>query len=313
MKRFFLGIIGIIMISVFVSCGKFSSSTKEGSASGKTPETTVSTPAAETHDGETESGSAPADLQQLLWTEEELGEVGSIIYPGFELGSEEDNGARFRKWTSASGIEVLEKVEGDDDFPVSRGNIIVCSADAKKEYSLRMGIGNLNNKNSFSKEDKKIFLRDMTGDGQEELVIFLPCNDMEINEKYLYVFDVKTLEQIAMPADLRDRLKEGLDVEIKGTDGSMLTVEIVIGEKAYQGSCEINPEWSAGDMEWELRMDYGGYYAEDAKIYYRAGIYVYHKDYPHATTNGTIIIDIPMEYNSEAGAFEAAEGEYIVK
>lgn len=262
-----------------------------------------------------------SELMELIWWEDELADVGKVIYPGFELDCEIKDGEYYRVFRSKEkeGIEIWEKVyEPERGFPISRGQIILRNSEISKECSIDLCIGNRYDKNTFSRDEKKLFFMDLTNDGQEELVINIPFKDMEVHENYLYIFDSESFEQIAFPDEekLLDRIESELEtVEMKTSkEEGRLDVDITIGSKTYEAYKSLFEGWKAEDMKYVLGGTYsfGGFYAGDSGAYYRAGIYIYHKDYEYSVNNGHIAIDIPLVYNSELNAFEAVEGEYVV-
>lgn len=270
---------------------------------------------------ETDYEITKSELMELIWWEDELADVGKVIYPGFELDCEIKDGEYYRIFRSKEkeGIEIWEKVyEPERGFPISRGQIILRNSEISKECSIDLCIGNRYDKNTFSREEKKLFFMDLTNDGQEELVINIPYKDMGIHENYLYVFDSESFEQIALPdrERLRNRIESELEaVEMKTSkDEGMLDVDITIGGKTYEAHTDLFEQWKAEDMRYGVVGDYGygGFGAGDSGAYYRAGIYIYHKDYDYSVNNRNIAIDIPLAYNPELNAFEAVEGEYIV-
>lgn len=261
-----------------------------------------------------------SELMELIWWEDELDDVGKVIYPGFELDCEIKAGEHYRVFRSKEkkGIEIWERVyEAESGFPISRGQIILRNSEISKECSVGFCIGNRFDKNTFSRDDKKLFLKDLTNDGKEELVINIPFKDMGTNENYLYVFDSESFEQIALPdrEKLRDRFKSELEsVEMKDSkEKGSLDVNITIGDKTYEAHTDLIEEWKAEDMRYEVAgYAYGGFGARDSGAYYRTGIYIYHKDYEWSVNNRCIAIDIPLTYNAELNAFEAVDGEYSV-
>lgn len=266
------------------------------------------------------------ELMELAWWHEKRDEEKGIgiveeIYPGFEIDCEIKNGEYYRVFRSKEkGIDVLEKLyRVEERVPTSGGDVIIRSdSGISKEYSVKNGIGNTNNKEGFTREEKKLFFQDLTNDGQDELIISIPYNDMTTHENYLYVFDSETFEQIALPdrEKLQNRIESELEaVEMKTSkEEGILDVNITIGGKTYEAHTDLFEQWKAEDMRYGVVGDYGygGFGAGDSGAYYRAGIYIYHKDYDYSVNNRNIAIDIPLAYNPELNAFEAVEGEYIV-
>ncbi|MCM1307412.1 MAG: hypothetical protein NC223_02300 [Butyrivibrio sp.] len=264
-----------------------------------------------------------SELMELAWWHEKSDEENGIdtenIYPGFELDCEIKDGGYYRVFRSKDkGIEVLEKLHRvEEGLPTSGGEIIIRNdSEISKEYSVVNGIGNTNNKEGFTRDEKKLFFLDLTNNGQEELVISIPNVDMETNENYVYVFDSESLEQIALPdeKELRGKVESGLEsVKMQDAEDGRLAVSVTIEGRSYEAYTDLFEEWSAEDMEYKAAVSgYGGFYVGASGAYYRAGIYIYHKDYERSVNNRYISVDIPLAYSSELNAFEAADGEYTV-
>lgn len=334
MKKIKLGlsvVIAMIVIFSLTACGTKATGkeqldgTLNGGVSATVPSVTVEKSSMIELPTETAFEITKDELMELAWwhergdEEEDIIDIDSI-YPGFEFDCEIKENEYYRVFRSKEkGIEVLEKLyRVEEGFPTSGGEIIIRNnSGISKEYSVINGIGNTNNKEGFTRE-KKLFFQDLTNDGKEELVVSIPYHDMETHENYLYVFDSESFEQIALPdrEKLRNRIESELEaVEMKTSkDEGMLDVDITIGGKTYEAHTDLFEEWKAEDMRYEVvgTYGYGGFVAGDSGAYYRAGIYIYHKDYDYSVHNGHIAIDIPLAYNPELNAFEAVEGEYIV-
>ena len=264
------------------------------------------------------------ELMELAWWDENSDKENGIgtenIYPGFELDCEIKNGEYYRVFRSVEKrIEVLEKLyRVEEKIPTSGGDIIIRNASGtSKEYSVKDGIGNTNNKEGYTRDAKKLFFQDLTDDGREELVISIPCRDMTTKENYAYVFDSESLEQIDFPDEeelINKVIGEVSAVQIKdGEEDGCMDVDITIGDKTYEAHTDLIEEWKAEDMRYEVAgYAYGGFGARDSGAYYRTGIYIYHKDYEWSVNNRCIAIDIPLKYNAELNAFEAVDGEYSV-
>lgn len=328
MKRTGMVIIAIFIISAVCMMTACQDESTDNNTTGSIEESfttvtpiTTEAPTVPELPSETNHEITKSELMELIWWEDELADVGKVIYPGFELDCEIKDGEYYRVFRSKEkeGIEIWEKVyEPERGFPISRGQIILRNSEISKECSIDLCIGNRYDKNTFSREEKKLFFMDLTNDGQEELVINIPFKDMGIHENYLYVFDSESFEQIALPdrEKLRNRIESELEaVEMKTSkDEGMLDVDITIVGKTYEAHTDLFEQWKAEDMMYGVVGDYGygGFGAGDSGAYYRAGIYIYHKDYDYSVNNRNIAIDIPLTYNPELNAFEAVEGEYVV-
>lgn len=289
--------------------------TESGTVAATLPPAATAPPVTAEIPSETAFEITKSDLMKLIWWEDELADVGKVIYPGFELDCEIEDGKYYRVFRSGDKkIEILENVTGvEEKYPVSRGELIIRNSETSKRYSVWWGIGNINNHDTSTRREKKVFFQDLTNDGREELIINLPVFDMVSSENDLFVFDALNLETIEFPEwkVLCDKLEGALKAEIKEVkDDGLLTVDITIDGKTYEAYTHVFEGWHAEDMRY--RVGVRGYYVGENGVYYRAFLNVYHKDYYWTMNDGVIPIDIPLAYNPELNAFEAVEGEYIV-
>lgn len=323
LKKGFLIITGTSILFLMSACGtepieeslhKNTQNESEASVTTTSPVDTESSVIPEIP-SETDFEITKDELMELIWRNDELEDVGKIIYPSFELTCEINDGKYYRVFRSNDkGIDICENVSGvEEKFPVSRGEIIIRNSDISKNYSIFWEIGNMNNPDSFTREEKKVFFQDITNDGREELIINLPVFDMTSSKNYLYVFDSLDLEIIQFPDgnEIRDNIGSKVKVNIKDVnDDGLLTADITIDGKTYEAHTEVYEDWRAEDMLYDVGGR--GYYIGEKGVYYRTYIEVYHKDYIWSIHNGFIPIDIPLTYNPELNAFEAVEGEYVV-
>lgn len=272
---------------------------------------------------ESQAGTGESDVTILdsskYWSEEELADNGEFLYQGFSLDAVNIDGTDYRRLTSEEyGITILEEICKTEDGIVvtGSGDIIISNGETQTEARLGCDIGRLHNKYSSDDYETSVLCADVTGDGKEELVIYIPYRDMMLRSDLLSVYDMETLENIpiedtdVMDAYISEQI-EKVD-NFQHTDGTLYFTVTYEDGRTQDCSTKYTLDFDIEDIGYSVPSRFNGYQVSEGKLYRFAGLELYDEtNYPETVKTGYVMCRIPLKYDTQSNMF-VADGQVEV-